>query len=88
MVAFLADPLTAEAALERDQKDWLPILEEFKKQALETLLNTDIWRSAWDCLDQTSGKAGDKMEDARQIVVSAMKVISQGENLGNRSEEV
>ena len=81
MVAFLADPLTAKAALERDQNDWLPLLEDFKKQALETLLNTDIWRSAWDCLDQTSGKAGDKMEEARQIVLSAMKVISQGENL-------
>jgi len=81
MVAFLADPLSAETALERNQQDWLPLLEDFKKQALETLLNTDIWRSAWDCLSHVSGKAGDKMEEARQIVLSAMKAISQGENL-------
>ncbi|NJN00064.1 MAG: UvrD-helicase domain-containing protein, partial [Phormidesmis sp. RL_2_1] len=63
--ALLADPLTAEQALDRNRADWLPALETFRKALLAGISKQTEWASACAVLNQIGGPLGDKREIVR-----------------------
>ena len=63
--ALLADPLTAKEALQRDRKDWLPALEEFRQKFIEGISCHPDWQAACAKLSTLIGPAGDRREEAR-----------------------
>ena len=72
--ALLADPLTAEQALDRNRADWLPALETFRKTLLAGISEQTEWASACAVLNQIGGPSGDKREIVREeawAIVSA-----------------
>ena len=78
MRAFLSDPISAEAALKRRQKDWLPALKNLRRQALENLLSHSSWQEARHVLETCAGSAGDKLEGMRQTAIEAIATIENG----------
>jgi len=75
IAAFLKDPLSAEEALQRTQKDWLPAMLKIKKEAIEDLLNHPTWQDAYEYLQQYNGPSGDKIEVGRIIAIQAMSQL-------------
>lgn len=73
--AFLQDPLTATAALQRRQADWLPSLQAVRQQAQQDLIQHPVWQQARSVLNGCAGKAGDKLEANRQIAVEAIAQV-------------
>lgn len=81
MLAFLGDRLSAETALNCDSTQWENALKTFREKELEKLIQETIWQNAWQCFHQIIGKSGDKIEEARQIVLAAMVSIQARENI-------
>ncbi|MBD1909933.1 MULTISPECIES: UvrD-helicase domain-containing protein [unclassified Leptolyngbya] len=81
MGTFLNDPLNAEAALQREQKDWLPVLEQLRQKAAHDLLNHPVWQEARYLLGSCAGQPGDRTENMRQTAVEAIAQAEQGDDL-------
>ena len=63
--ALLADPLTAEKALEQNRADWLPALEAFRGTLIVGISQQPEWATACDTLRRYEGPVGDKREIVR-----------------------
>lgn len=70
--AFLNDPLSANDALQRNQSDWVPVLNQLQYKACDRLFRHLDWQNAKAIVNQNMGKAGDKLETLRQTVVDLM----------------
>jgi ATP-dependent helicase/nuclease subunit A len=88
MLAFLGDRLSAERALNCDSTQWENALKTFREKELEKLIQETIWQNAWQCFHQIIGKSGDKIEEARQIVLEAMVAIQAGENIAVKLNQI
>lgn len=78
--ALLADPLTAEQALERERADWLLELESFREKLLVDISEQAEWSSACAELNQIGGPAGDKREIVRdEAIANASAFESTGD---------
>jgi ATP-dependent helicase/nuclease subunit A len=88
MLAFLGDRLSAERALNCDSTQWENVLKTFREKELEKLIQETIWQNAWQCFHQIIGKSGDKIEEARQIVLEAMVAIQAGENIAAELNQI
>jgi ATP-dependent helicase/nuclease subunit A len=88
MLAFLGDRLSAERALNCDSTQWENALKTFREKELEKLIQETIWQNAWQCFHQIIGKSGDKIEEARQIVLAAMVAIQAGENIAAELNQI
>ncbi|MGL5033871.1 MAG: UvrD-helicase domain-containing protein, partial [Microcystaceae cyanobacterium] len=88
MLAFLGDRLSAETALNCDSTQWENALKTFREKELEKLIQGTIWQKAWQCFNQIQGKSGDKIEEARQIVLAAMVAIQAGENIAAELSQI
>ncbi|MBW4580334.1 MAG: UvrD-helicase domain-containing protein [Tildeniella nuda ZEHNDER 1965/U140] len=77
MLALLGDPLTATKALARRRKDWLPILQQVKQEALEAFVHHKDWFNTKDIL-QSYAAPGDKLNDVRESTLDAIASIEQG----------
>ena len=75
--ALLADPLTAQAALERDRTDWLPRLEEFRQLYIQNIPSNSAWLAAKQELNAYSGPEGDKRELVRQDALNLMSAFEE-----------
>ncbi len=75
--ALLSDPLTATQALEKDRSDWLPWVEQMKRQALEALLSDPAWLSSQHFL-QAHEAPGDKLEEHRAAALEAVALFESG----------
>ena len=64
--ALLADPLTAEQALDRERADWLLELKLFREKLLADIPEQIEWSSARAELNQIGGPSGDKREIVRE----------------------
>ena len=78
--ALLADPLTAEQALDRNRADWLPALETFRETLLAGISEQIEWSSACTELKQIGGPLGDKREIVRE---EALANVSAFESTGD-----
>jgi ATP-dependent helicase/nuclease subunit A len=76
---LLADPLAAERALRQGTQHWEDLAAQLREQALKALLDHPTWQEAWETLQTYAGEAGDRLEEHRQIAVSAMAALAQGE---------
>ena len=81
MLAFLGDRLSAEIALNCDPNQWEKVLKAFREKELEKLIQGTVWQKARQCFYQIQGKSGDKIEEARQGVLTAMMAIEEGQNI-------
>jgi ATP-dependent helicase/nuclease subunit A len=88
MLAFFGDRLSAERALNCDSTQWENALKTFREKELEKLIQETIWQNAWQCFNQVNGKSGDKIEEARQIVLAAMVAIQAGENIATGLNQI
>ena len=88
MLAFLSDRLSAERALNCDSTQWENALKTFREKELEKLIQETMWQNAWQCFHQIIGKSGDKIEEARQIVLAAMVAIQAGENIAIKLNQI
>ena len=88
MLAFLGDRLSAERALNCDSTQWENALKTFREKELEKLIQETMWQNAWQCFHQIIGKSGDKIEEARQIVLAAMVAIQAGENIAIKLNQI
>jgi ATP-dependent helicase/nuclease subunit A len=88
MLAFLGDRLSAERALNCDSTQWENVLKTFREKELEKLIQETIWQNAWQYFHQIIGKSGDKIEEARQIVLAAMVAIQAGENIAVKLNQI
>ena len=71
VTALLADPSTAEQALQRRRADWLPALAEFRQSYLENIASQPVWQAACQQLSMHIGPVHDKREQARQMALAA-----------------
>ena len=88
MLAFLGDRLSAERALNCDSTQWENALKTFREKELEKLIQETMWQNAWQCFHQIIGKSGDKIEEARQIVLAAMVAIQAGKNIAVKLNQI
>jgi ATP-dependent helicase/nuclease subunit A len=89
MEVFLQDPLSAEEALQRDREDWWPVLQKAQETVVETLLNDPFWREAHEIISQNQGRAGDKLETARQEALTLIEAIeSYQEDIQNENFQI
>ncbi|MBD2012434.1 UvrD-helicase domain-containing protein [Microcoleus sp. FACHB-53] len=79
--SLIADPIAAERALCKGTQNWSNLAAQLQQQALEELLNHPSWEEARNTLNQFVGKAGDRLEEFRQVAVQAMTAIESKENL-------
>lgn len=85
---FLDDPLTAEQALAVNSTHWSEMVQKFRLQALEKLINHSNWLEAKNILQSYSGAAGDKLEENRLITVSAIAQIENGATVTEALREI
>ncbi len=78
--ALMADPLTAEAALNQGKPDWLPVLQREQQQALDQLIQDERWLSTLDVLYSYSAP-GDKLNVMREAALEAMASLEEGDNI-------
>lgn len=76
LFTLLSDPFTAEQALMRCQADWLPILEDARKQALDELLSHPLWSASKFVLDNYSAP-GDKLDHIRLNALGAISDLEE-----------
>lgn len=76
---LLDDPYAALRSFEASQTDWAPLLHEVREQAWAELQATSAWQDAARLLRETPGPEGDKLEDLRRGVLSALHQCAQGQ---------
>ncbi|MBE9175555.1 UvrD-helicase domain-containing protein [Synechocystis salina LEGE 06155] len=75
MEVFLQDPLSAKEALQRTRENWFPVLRKAQEAVIETLLNDPFWQKNHEIISQHQGRAGDKLETARQEALTLIEAI-------------
>lgn len=81
LTAFLADPITAEEALQRGPEGWSDLAEQTRRQALDALRSDPVWLEARETLTTFAGLPGDKLEDYRQAAVAAVRAVDLGDTV-------
>jgi ATP-dependent helicase/nuclease subunit A len=79
--SLISDPISAHRALAADPQQWELLAKEIQNRAIETLLSSSDWGEATAAIANYSGKAGDKIEDARQAAFNCIL------NLENKTAE-
>ncbi len=70
--ALIADPISAKRALAADPQQWEILAQDIQNRAIEALLNSPDWGEAKAVIANYSGKAGDKIEEARQAAFNCI----------------
>ena len=73
--SLLADPYTAQKALQQGIQDWSKLIAIAQKEGLVQLTSNFIWHNSKDILQDNIGKSGDKLETLRQDVIGAMEEL-------------
>ncbi|WP_035984870.1 UvrD-helicase domain-containing protein [Leptolyngbya sp. KIOST-1] len=74
--ALLADPLTAEQALEKCRDNWLPQVEQIRNQELDRFLSNPDWLSSKHTL-QAYAAPGDRLEEHRLAALEAIALFEK-----------
>ena len=84
--AFLADPLTAKEALQRDRTDWLPALNEFRQQFIEDIPCHSDWQAAGEQLQNLGGLTDDKRELVRRQAIELAQAFESTADISYLAE--
>ena len=76
---LLNDPWTAQKALNVEVPDPSALAGELRSKAREELLNHPQWEEVKNILYQCQGKPGDKLEEVRQLAISAIASLEENE---------
>jgi ATP-dependent helicase/nuclease subunit A len=88
IACLLKDPISTAEALTKKMTDWLPKLEEAKREALEKLIQGEVWQEAVNCFQNIAGQSGDKIEEARQTALNAMEKIEHSKEISSYLEQI
>lgn len=78
---LLNDPWTAQKALNVEIPDPSALARELRAKARDELLNHPQWEEVKNILYQCQGKAGDKLEEVRQLAIGAIVSLEEDEEL-------
>lgn len=77
---LIKNPIAAERSLNRGTEHWSHLATQLQQEALSQVLNHPVWQQSRLTLQTYAGKPGDRLEEeARQIALSAIAALEQGE---------
>lgn len=77
---LLADPLTAESAFQKSPEHWPQLAATWQQKSQQEFLENPCWQQYTTTVLTFQGNDDDKMEQARQVALKALRVLKEEKN--------